>query len=324
LGSHPSGEALAIWRSGSEKPDFLYLHDDGLSFRTLLPVSQELRMLARMAVLEGSRLESEGDMAGAWGWYRACLRSSRHSGRHGFKIERFVGAAMHENASTALTRWSADPRVDAPMLRRALEEVIAIDAMTAPLAEAYKQEYLVSVRSIDDPQLIGDVLVRRNAEDPEDWCQDLAVSDVNKERIQRVRVFAADDRERSIRVSRLMIANWLPQIDRPPSRRSRLVRKDPPIYEPDPDGPPASRALPPEKLSEWLDSSMLAARHFRFLGNFSGVDRERARQARLVVHMADQLYRREHGGNPSPSPSALAGPYLKALPEWLDAPGSGP
>jgi hypothetical protein len=53
-----------------------------------------------------------------------------------------------------------------------------------------------------------------------------------------------------------------------------------------------------------------------------GVDRERARQARLVVHLADQLYRREHGGHPPPSPSALVGPYLKALPEWLDEPMS--
>jgi hypothetical protein len=318
-----SGEAMAIWRAGSEKPDFLYVHADGLSFRTLLAVTQELRMLARLAVLEGSRLEDRGDMAGAWGWYRSALRSSRHSGRHGFLIERVVGAAMHDEASKGLTRWAADPRVDAPMLRRALDEVIAIDAMTAPASEALKQEYLVSVRSMGDPNLIGDVLVNQNPGDPADWCQDLPVSFANKERIQRARVFAADDRERTVHVSRLMIANWLAQVDKPPSRRSGLVRKEPPIYEPDPDGPPSSRALPPEKLSGWLDSSMLAPRHFRFLSKYAPpIDRERARQARLVVHLADQLYRREHGGDPPPSPSALVGPYLKALPEWLDAPAS--
>ena len=83
-----SGEALATWRAGAEKPDFRYEHPEGLGFRTLLGVSQELRTMVRLAALEGSRLEGEGDVIGAWGWYRAALRSSRHSGRHGFMIER--------------------------------------------------------------------------------------------------------------------------------------------------------------------------------------------------------------------------------------------
>ncbi|WP_435009010.1 hypothetical protein P12x_000256 [Tundrisphaera lichenicola] len=311
-----SGEALTIWRAGSEKPGFLYIHPDGLSFGTLLPVSQELRMLARLAILEGSRLEAEGDMAGAWGWYRAALRSSRHSGLHGFMIERLIGAAMHEDASKGLTRWASDPRVDAPLLRRALDEVIAIDAMTAPHSVALKLEYLVSIRSMGDPNLIGDVLVQQNTNEAADWCQELPISDLNKERIQEVRVLAANDRERSVRVSRLMMANWLAQVDKPPSRRARLYRADPPIYELDPDGPPESKAIPPEELSRWLDSSMLAARHFRFLSKYTpAIEKERVRQARLVVHLADQLYRREHGGTPPTSPEALVGPYLKALPE---------
>ena len=316
-----SGEALAIWRAGSEKPDARYDHPEGLSFRTLLPVSQELRMLARLAILEGSRLEAEGDMAGAWGWYRAILRSSRHSGAHGFLIERIIGAAMHDVASKALTRWASDPRVDAPLLRRALDEVIAIDAMTVPWSETLKQEYLVFARSIDDPNTIEDLLVVKNLnEDPADWCQELPVSDAAKKPIQAARVILANDKERSLRVARLMYANWLAQVDKPRARRSKLARTDPPIYEADPAAPPASRALPPEKLSKWLDSSLLASRIFRFLTKFSQpIDRERARQARLVVHLASELYRREHG-EPPPSPRALVGPYLKALPESFDGP----
>ena len=315
-----SGEALAIWRAGSEKPDARYDHPEGLSLRTLLPVTQELRMLARLAVLEGSRLEAEGDMAGAWGWYRAALRSSRHSGRHGFQIERLVGAAMHDVASQALTRWASDPRVDVPLLRRALDEVIALDAMTVPYSESLKEEYLVFVRSIDDPNLIEDLLVSRNPDDPADWCQDLPVSDAAKKPIQAARVMLSSDKERSLRVARLMIANWLAQVDKPPARRSKLVRINPGVYGADPDAPPASRALPPEDLSKWLDSSMLASRHFRFLDKYAGsIDRERARQARLVVHLASELYRREHG-EPPPSPRSLVGPYLNALPEGFGTP----
>lgn len=156
-------------------------------------------------------------------------------------------------------------------------------------------------------------------DDLTDWCQDLPVSDATKKPIQAVRVAVSSDRERSLRLARLLTANWLPQVDKLPSRRTRLARQDPPIYEADPAAPPSSRALPPETLSKWLDSSLLAIRFFRAINKYApAIDRERTRQARLVVHLASELYRREHGG-PPPSPRALVGPYLKALPEGFDA-----
>ena len=288
---------------------------------TLLPVTQNLRNLGRLGVLEGSRLESEGDMAGAWGWYRAALRSSRHTGQHGLMVERLVGAAMHDDASKALTRWASDPRVDAPLLRRALDEVIAIDAMTVPRSETTKAGYLLFVHSLADPNLIEDTLLYKNPDDPGDWCEDLPVPLAAKKPIMVARVLAADDYERSLRVARLMAANWLAQEDKPPSKRPKPVRKDPPIYEPDPSGPPASRALPAATLSSWLDSSLLASGYFRGMAKYApAIDRERGRQARLVVHLADRLYRRERGG-PPPSPEALVGPYLKALPDDFEGPG---
>jgi hypothetical protein len=314
-------EALSIWREGTEKPDALYEHGSPLSMRTLLPVTDALRTLGRLAVLEGSRLETEGNMAGAWGWYRAALRSSRHSGRHGFQIERLVGAAIHNDVSQALTRWASNPKVDAPLLRQALDDVIAIDAMTIPRSESIKIEYDLFIHALDDPNLIEDVLVSKMyPDDPADWCQDLPVSDKAKKPIQAARVIMANDRERSLRLLRLMTANWLAQVDKPLSKRSRLIRQDPPIYEADPSSPPSQRALPPEKLSEWLDSSLLASRQFHALNRYApAIDRERSRQSRLVVHLATELYRREHGQSPA-SPEALVGPYLKALPEGYDTP----
>jgi hypothetical protein len=315
-----SKEALEIWRTGSEKPNALYEHADGLSVRTLLPVTQDLRTLGRLAVLEGSRLETEGDVAGAWGWYRSALRSSRHTGRHGFQMERLVGAAMHDDTSKALTRWAANPKVDAPLLHQALDDVIAIDAMTVPRSETVKLEYLVFVHSMDDPNQIEDFLVTNMLEEKGDWCQELPISTDVKKPIQAARVALSNDRERSLRIARLITANWLAQVDKPPSRRTRLIRTDPPIYEAEPADSPSSKGLSPEKLSEWLDSSLLASRFFGSLSRYSpNIDRERPRQARLVVHLASELYRREHG-QPPESPQALVGPYLKALPEGFDTP----
>ena len=308
--------ALDLWRSGTEKPDYLYEHTGPLNMKTLLPVTQELGILGRMAILEGSRLEESGDMPGAWGWYRAALRSSRHNGRHGFQVERLGGAALHKSVAETLTRWSSDPRVDAALLRLALGEVIAIDAMTERQSNTIKVEYLMLVAALDDSDLIEDVLVANMYGDPKDWSQELSVPPAVQKPIQATRVFLADDRERSLRVVRLMTANWLTQVDKPVSRRTPLVQSDPPIYEAD----PGTRApIRPEKLAKWLESSLLASRFYRAFQKYRpAIDLERSRQARLVVHLADQLYRREHDGNPPPSPAVLVGPYLKDLPEGHD------
>ena len=167
--------ALDLWRSASEKPDYLYEHHGGFSAKTILPVTTELGFLGRMGLLEGSRLEESGDVLGAWGWYRAALRASRHNGRHGFQVERLGGAALHDQASKSLTRWASDPRVDAGMLRRALGEVIAIDAMTVPQSETVKIHYLMLSHTMADPDLIDDVLVTNVFDDSTDLTQKLPV-----------------------------------------------------------------------------------------------------------------------------------------------------
>lgn len=45
----------------------------------------------------------------------------------------------------------------------------------------------------------------------------------------------------------------------------------------------------------------------------NAIDRERATQAALVVHLASELHRRERGRPPA-DPEDLVGPYLRALP----------
>ena len=313
-------EALDTWKVGTERPDSLAEYRGVLGYRTLLPVADKLGMLARLAALEGSRLEGEGDPAGAWGWHRAALRSSRHSGRHGFWVERKVGVAIHRIAAKALTRWASDPRVDAPMLRRALDEVIAIDAMTAPASDSIKRGYLAIVSELNNPASIVPDSLQAEPNEPPDWCRDLWVGQATKVKIQSARAGFRDDYGRGLRVARLLAANWLAQVDRPPALRARLAHEKPPIYELDPTAPTAARALPPEALAAWYDASLFA-RHFDAVLTppLADIQLERARQAKLVVHLATELYRREHGA-PSPSPEALVGPYLKALPEGFDAP----
>ena len=66
--------ALATWREGTERPDAMYHQPGHLAADTLLPVSEGIRTLGRLAGLEGSRHEEQGEMNEAWGWYKAMLR----------------------------------------------------------------------------------------------------------------------------------------------------------------------------------------------------------------------------------------------------------
>ena len=114
-----SRPALEVWRAGTEKSDALYLSPRTITDNSLIPLTQQLRTLVRLATLEAARLEAEDRLDEALAWYRAALRSSRHTGRRGCIIERLVGISMHAMTAEQLVAWSANPTVDAVLLRRA-------------------------------------------------------------------------------------------------------------------------------------------------------------------------------------------------------------
>ena len=89
--------ALELWRRGTERPDAIYHQPGKIAADTALALVDDLRMLGRLAGVEGSRLEGQGAMGEAWSWYKGMVRASRHVGRHGVIIERAVGASMTSN-----------------------------------------------------------------------------------------------------------------------------------------------------------------------------------------------------------------------------------
>ena len=113
-------EALAVWKQGTERSDALFIPPGDLTFDANLDVVQRFRGMIRLALLEASRLEAEGDFEGAWTWYRAALRGSRHCGLRGSLIERLIGIATHGRVVPLMTAWAGSPKVNAAMLRRAL------------------------------------------------------------------------------------------------------------------------------------------------------------------------------------------------------------
>ncbi len=323
-----SQEALAIWRKGTERTDASFVNPATANFDTKLDVAQNLRSFGSLALLQGSRLEDSGDFDGALDWYLALLRSSRHCGKRGAFIERIIGIAMHRLASTRLTRWAADPKVDAKMLRRALDATIAADAATPPTSDALKMEYLGLFHSFGDSEMMARIHNYEVVPDNKGGSITKFGQHGWKSSLIRVRRRAMNEPERSRRVIRLIFANWLAYCDLPPSQQpprvlpgSKVKAEGPArillesLYVVGKNAPNSARALPPEKLGQWLNSTIDAEMALpAFVNVQKAIGREQTAQDALLVSLANELYKREHGQYPEHA-EELVGPYLKALPE---------
>jgi hypothetical protein len=330
-----SQEALAIWRKGSERPDARFLDPDLIRFDSNLNVLYALRSLGRLTLLKGSRLEDSGDFDGALDWYLALLRVSRHCGKRGCIAERIIGIAIHRGASTRLIRWAADPKVDAKMLRRALDAVIAADAATPPTSDCLKMEYLGLLHSMNDSQTMArlhDTIA--TAPGAGGQSGPVLANETLRKGLISARRRAINEPERSRRVLRMICANWLAYRDLPPAQQPPKVlpptsspsRRDPAaallgyLFVVGDDAPWQARALPPEKLARWYASTIDAPLSVDFVWAVEkALARERTAQDALLFTLANELYKREHGQYPG-RPEDLVGPYLKTLPPSYQTP----
>jgi hypothetical protein len=312
-------EALALYRQGAERPDALdpsLLADPQASQR----ITWALASFQGLALLEASRLEEQGDMAGACGWYRAVLRNIRHIGMHGLVVGRLVAQRAHDDLRKRVASWAADRRTSLALLRQAVDDVVACESLAPSESYTLKAEYLYIEGLLDGPHNPG-----RNA--PPRWLISLAsrgslrwlgafLSPEQSRSIAEAWRLWRREPERSRRVIRLATANWLAYYDLPPADRPQPDPDSPlsfEFYTFGPDAPANARALSPQALGRWLDSTH-EAREILTAFRWSRLRiTERANHRALVILLGTELYRRERGTDP-PTPEALVGPYLKRLP----------
>jgi hypothetical protein len=311
--------ALAAWLPATDLRESLLVQPEALEMGTLLGPVQTLRSYARLALLEGSRLQEAGDLAGAWRLYRAALRASRHAGMHGGAVQRCIGIAVLRLARPRVESWALDPRVTPDLLRRAIADVEACAAMTSPASEMIRAEYFSARAALKLPELWVN-LVDSGPYSRTDWTNHVTG-------VRWVRRFLRREPERTARVLRLIAAGYLAQSDRPPSLRPRLLFPEFMIYDHDPLTPAAVRSISPEDLNAWAKASVMGA-----LGSFGNtvqalVDAEPGTFDRLRIRMAERAFEIERG-RPARTYGDLLGPYLRALPPGFEpedpaSPGSG-
>jgi hypothetical protein len=299
-------EALEAWLRGTERPQALNVPPREIKFDTPLWPTVELRALAKIALLEGSRREQAGDLEGAWTMYRAALRCSRHVVQHGSLVQRLLGVAILQLTRPRIQHWVERPRLTAPLLRRARQDVDVCRAMTPPPSVALQLEYLWLDASLDDPAPWKSQGVWAS-EDPLQWSNHLPL-------FPRVRRYLRRESERNHRVLRLVFANLLAQCDRPTLARPRLRYPSYVIYDTDAATPPAVRALGPEGLRRWVEDSDVGPLLRALDPYWTG--REPAAFEALGLAMALRAYALDHGNGPR-TYGDLLGPYLKSLPDCV-------
>jgi hypothetical protein len=300
-------QSIDVWRLATERPDSLFIPIGEMRIGTPLDALNRIRDIADAATLEGTRLEALGDVAGAWNYYRAVLKSSRHYGRHGSVLEWDIGALMHGVIAVRMKAWASLPNVDATRLREALKDVQAIDASRSLPSQVLKYEYAIILKFLANPDEFLTEFAPNIVSDTAPKWRGL------RTRGLFIRKFLTRDPERSRRVARLVLANWLAHCDRPLAEQPPVSQGNLWLYDTKPVDRPSASPIDVAELRGWYDSTLLLkayfpATHLQFFAN------QRRNQAKLVIHLASELYRREHGVPPD-SPDVLVGTYLDKLPE---------
>ncbi len=295
-------EAVALLRAGSERPDAYFERPSQPT--NVLARSEEQQVILRLslvgdaALYEAGRLRAEGDLAGAWSLLKGVVRSSRH-------MERALPMAwcqttamtMVQYARGPVAEWAKDPSVSVALLRGALDDLTAAEALTPPLSHFYRGEYQAVDESLESVEPLIAERARNLASAGVSGLSAFAPS---------LDVFLRGEPERSRRVLRLLAANDLAWCDRPASERPQFAVPRLRIYQIDPSTPPAARALAPEELARWTEWLLIDPAPPWRMGDLEKWDRnDRRSLAELKETVAVALFTREVGGAPASPAEAL-------------------
>ena len=314
-------EALELWRIGSERPKaeppakFLR---EGILMINGQDMLYRLNEFTMMALIDSARLRREGDLAKAWTYCRAILRTGRHQQRRGTPFARMLGLSTVTFFRDAANAWINDPKVTDQELRQALADLYDADALLVPNSEGIKMEYLESMRRLDDRHYLRSLRLSPDSTIAGDWQ--------NEQRWYRylpfsheVLLYLGNEPERSRRVLKLETANWLMAAAPAELARNDLKEAYPHIVTTLPLAMLNKDTLPPW-IDGWYRSSLRfeEGRHSDpYKGRWKEIDQSKVNP--LKVRIAEKLYENQHHSEPK-SAMALVGPFLKSWPEEVPEP----
>ncbi len=306
-------EAISLLCAGSAQPEFVPEAPAGTTVAAAAATNNvlaaRLGWIATAALFKAGKLRSEGDPAAAWILLKAVVRASRHVEWAVLTAQgRTHGIMMVQYACQPIADWAEDRRVTVAMLRQAIDDLAAALSLTPPVSAFYRQEHRAALELLTNPQPM--IAARAKGRNDRAWWHVFALAPAFE-------AYLDGEPERSRRVLNLLLANDLawcdrPVVDQPPLAVPRLR-----IFEPAPTTPAAARALTPDELAKWADSSLIAPGLPWRLGEIEKWERiDRWSISALFESVSVSLFTKENG-HPPASPA-------EALRRYHPAPGDSP
>jgi hypothetical protein len=289
----------------------------------------------RVAGVEASRLEGAGDLEGAWRWHKARLRATLLMARRRGAWTRHHLVERFHKVRRRAAEWAEAPKMTAPLLRAAIADVEAMAALHGTEADSLKTDYLRLMAEFDDfadmSQDRSKLVDRAAALGPTSQSSPSAGTlsriippEALRPSYARVASFVEAEPERSRRITRMIVANWLAQADKRPADRAATVSTYPLVFDED-AGPTPS--LSPRALARRAATApyfAIARSGFAPSAWWVTADQwptiyraDRVARAELILELADRIYEIQTGNRP-PNDEALVGTVLPRLPDDYD------
>lgn len=306
-------EPLRIWRRGTEKQRGRNLSPAKLRADTNIQIIQEQRRFVRLALIEQARSLEAGKLDEAWQWARAAQRAGGHATHRGPFIQGLVGWSLHHMSSQGLQRWAERPEVTSEQLIAALRKTRSDYALYESRGNILKSEFQMLENTLSDGQWLAMFGPQTGADGAS-----VAV------KVRKFGYWVVAEPELTVRLMRQVLANQLPEIDKPlATRRKKVGSGAALLFDPDPAKPLLPGQLDSTQLDRAINGSML---YRTVIPSFKRTEevmlRQEARQLTLEILLAAQAYRRDHAEFPQDA-TQLVPQYLDAIPLDPSDPAGG-
>jgi hypothetical protein len=320
--------ALEVWRRGTNRAQSAALPVGDASKPHLSNI--DIMGWLRFALLEASRLEDEGDLAGAWRWHKARLRALLLIGRGSGVSQRQSLLFLLGQIFARTQAWAESEDMTVPLLRQAITDIEAMAALHDRGSDVLKREYIRCLAELEQiPKIFDEDDLRQSGLSGAAVGNRFVPPEPLRKPYRQFELMINVEPERSRRLARLIWANWLAEADKPPALRAKVVSSYPLVFDADPGSKPL---IDPASLARLSASAPLLTitrggpkpppRPWSGARDYwpDSLTADRRARAALIVGLAIRIYVLENDGKDPATSQALVGKILPKLPDDFIAP----
>ena len=300
---------LALWLEGTSRSDCQ--QESGIPSVTVarVPEMTELIRLGQLAMIEVKEKIQSNDPARAYTYLNGMIRYRFHLTQLARLDQSIIAQALDQLIEIGFSNWLEEANPSTDLIRKAQTDLTSASELIGHVSAWIQTEYLKKREYYQhgiDTQLSALEFAKM---DRPNFLLFLPGG-------PSLYWFVKHEPERSMRILKLAVTNWLSQCDKPSASRAGIptVENGLQLYETSlhPNASSAARALSPASLNTWYESSLVARQTLYPWWTYErqSIDSARRLVSVLRYKLATALYRREHGTEPPLLESLVKEGYL--------------